>query len=111
MHAGLGSKSIKGGNLILTESVQAKQVGGASPSDVAVGTKASGGWTLTHDAENGPRVRLLKFSRSPPALGKALLEAPELHAWRQDLKAQGLPVELPSGAKVFVRPETYRPSI
>mmetsp|Transcript_11563 Transcript_11563/g.20479 ORF Transcript_11563/g.20479 Transcript_11563/m.20479 type:complete len:494 (-) Transcript_11563:236-1717(-) len=109
---GLGSKSINGGNLILTEIVtQDKPDGGELPIDVAVETKASGAPTLNPGIDDGPRVRLLKFSRSPPALGKALLEAPELHAWRNDLQSQALPVELPSGAKVFVRPQHYGPSI
>jgi len=89
-----GSKSIKGSNLMLTRDGEDAQdsTGGANLGAIA-------------------RVRLLKFSRSLPALRQALLDASELKACRESLKSQGLAVELPSGAKMFVRPEHYAPAL
>jgi hypothetical protein len=111
LHGGLDSKSIKGGNLILTENIEAKQDAQPSPVVLAVEGKAGVSMTGSTGVGDGPRVRLFKFSRSPPALGKALLETPELHAWRENLQSKSLAVELPSGAKMFVRPKHYGPSL
>lgn len=111
LHGALGSKSIQAGNLILTDSFKDTQHHESSPVVDLVETKASGSMTGGKSVDDGPRVRLLKFSRSPPALGQALLEAIELQALRKDLQANGLSVELPSGAKMFVRPEHYKPAM
>lgn len=62
-------------------------------------------------ADSGPRVLLLKLSRRPAALRSLLLEAPELAACRCALESHEFPVELPSGAKIFVRPEHYMPTL
>jgi len=60
---------------------------------------------------DGPRVLLLRFSRPSAALRQNLLNADELSSCRAALESQGLPVELASGAKVFVRPEHYDPAL
>ncbi|CAE8700200.1 unnamed protein product [Polarella glacialis] len=49
-------------------------------------------------------VIILKFVRAPEAYRKALMEGPELRECRDALEGRAL---LPSGAKVFVRPEHY----
>merc|ERR1719247_3270226 len=63
------------------------------------------------DADSGPRVVLLKFSRRPRSLGEALLNAPELADCIQALQSHGFHVELQSGAKVFVHPEHYEATL
>lgn len=54
------------------------------------------------------QVVVLKFSRSPDAFRKALLEGPELRECREALEQAGHPVVLDRGAKIFVRPAHYR---
>lgn len=53
------------------------------------------------------RVLLMQFSRSPEAFRKALMHCSDLASVRESLKEHGLPIELQSGAKVFVQPEDY----
>mmetsp|Transcript_157838 Transcript_157838/g.290831 ORF Transcript_157838/g.290831 Transcript_157838/m.290831 type:complete len:507 (-) Transcript_157838:155-1675(-) len=60
-------------------------------------------------ATDGPRVLLLKLSRSSEAMRRLLLESEELAHCRAALESQGVAVELASGAKIFVRPEHYVP--
>jgi len=59
----------------------------------------------------GPHVILLTFSRSPQSFRETLLQASELEACRQALEVAGFAVELPSGAKVFVEPQHYLPTV
>jgi hypothetical protein len=65
----------------------------------------------TVSAGEGPRVWLLKLSRRPSALGKLLLQAPELAECRSAMEQQGFAVELSSGAKVFVDVEVYEATL
>mmetsp|Transcript_42849 Transcript_42849/g.82013 ORF Transcript_42849/g.82013 Transcript_42849/m.82013 type:complete len:896 (+) Transcript_42849:82-2769(+) len=62
-------------------------------------------------APSGPKVVLLTFSRDPAALAQTLLQAAELAPFKEALAAEGLDVQLPSGAKIFVRPEHHGPTV
>merc|ERR1712048_48157 len=53
-------------------------------------------------------VVLLEVDRTLSTLRDALLAGDELANVRDALMSHGHPVELPSGAKVFVRPEQYQ---
>jgi hypothetical protein len=57
------------------------------------------------------KVVLLTFSRDPKSLAQTLLQAEMLAPWKEALTAEGLDVELPSGAKIFVRPERHGPAV
>jgi len=57
------------------------------------------------------KVVLLTFSRDPAALAQTLLQAMELAPFKEALAAEGLDVQLPSGAKIFVRPEHHGPAV
>merc|ERR1719482_1640490 len=85
----------------------------SSHSQVPAEVNAQISSALLHsaDADSGPRVVLLKFSRRPRALGEALLHAPELADCIQALQSHGFQVELQSGAKVFVHPEHYEATL
>jgi len=52
-------------------------------------------------------VAVLEVTRTPGTLRSALLEGPELVQQRMALSSLGLPLELPSGAKLFLRPDQY----
>merc|ERR1719271_2021141 len=82
----------------------------SSHSQVPAEVNAQISSALLHsaDADSGPRVVLLKFSRRPRSLSEALLNAPELADCIQALQLHGFHVELQSGAKVFVHPEHYK---
>lgn len=56
---------------------------------------------------DGDRVAVITFSRSGRNYRQALMEGPELEDCRRSLEDAGFSPELPSGAKVFVRPEQY----
>jgi len=56
-------------------------------------------------------VVLLEVDRTLSTLRNALLEGDELANVRDALKSHGHAVELPSGAKVFVRPEQYNSAL
>jgi len=49
----------------------------------------------------------MRFSRSPQAFSNALMHCADLASVRESLKDHGFPVELPSGAKLFVQPDDY----
>jgi len=57
------------------------------------------------------KIVVLTFSRDPAALAQTLLQAAELAPFKEALAAEGLDVELPSGAKIFVRPEHHAPAV
>merc|ERR1712032_1207529 len=52
-------------------------------------------------------VVLLEVDRTLSTLRDALLAGDELANVRDALESHGHPIELPSGAKIFVRPEQY----
>jgi len=62
-------------------------------------------------APSDAKVVLLTFSRDPAALGQTLLQAAQLAPLKEVLAAESLDVELPSGAKIFVRPEHHGPTV
>jgi len=62
-------------------------------------------------APSDAKVVLLTFSRDPAALAHTLLQAAELAPFKEALAAEGLGVELASGAKIFVRPEHHGPAV
>jgi len=62
-------------------------------------------------APSDAKVILLTFSRDPAALAQTLLQAAELAPCKEALAAEGFDVELPTGAKIFVRPEHHRPAV
>jgi len=77
----------------------------------SINAQVSNALVRSSPADDGPRVVLLKFSRPSSAMRQSLLEADELASCRATLESHGLPVELESGAKIFVRPNNYDPAL
>lgn len=65
--------------------------------------------TKSHCSSMTRGVVLLTFSRSPATFRDALLNAPTLMPWKQSLLEHHFPVELATGAKVFVKVDDYKP--
>lgn len=89
----------------------------ANAVDLAAQRQADANAQVSHALLSGrfmytnARMVLLKFSRRPLAFREALLQSPELIAYRKALEEQGFAAELASGAKVFVSPDHYEATI
>lgn len=56
-------------------------------------------------------VALLEYSRNPTCFHRALMESDDLAACRDALHSNGLSADLPCGAKAFVSPEAFEPTL
>lgn len=88
-------------------SSEANHLNSHSQAPAEVNAQISSALLKTADADSGPRVVLLKFSRRPRSFTEALLQAPELADCIEALQSHGFCAELQCGAKIFVRPEHY----
>lgn len=112
-----GLKLVKAGNLVAIKADDQDAIEN-SVKDSAVLQDLEGVNAHISDAlmrsmpdPSGAKVVLLTFSRDPAALAQTLLQAAELAPLKEALAAEGLDVELPSGAKIFVRPEHHGPTL
>lgn len=112
-----GLKLVKAENLVATtaedQDTIENSVKESTPLHDFEGVNAQISDTLMRNmpATGGVKVVLLTFSRDPAALGQTLLQAAELAHLKEALEANGLNVELPSGGKIFVRPEYHGPTV
>eukprot|EP00927_Polykrikos_kofoidii_P039369 TRINITY_DN33775_c0_g1_i1.p1 TRINITY_DN33775_c0_g1~~TRINITY_DN33775_c0_g1_i1.p1 ORF type:complete len:905 (+),score=163.00 TRINITY_DN33775_c0_g1_i1:40-2715(+) len=113
----IGLKLVKAENLV---AVSAKDLNGiennVKDSDVlqdfeGVNAQISDALMRNTPARSDAKVVLLTFSRDPAALAQTLLQAVELAPFKEALEAEGLDVQLPSGAKIFVRQEHHGPAV
>jgi len=113
-------KSIHGRNLVKLDleevAVQGALEEGARAASVlqdagAVNAQISDALLQSSAAHEGPQVLCLKFSRASAEMSQLLLDSDELAPCQAALADQGLPVELPSGAKIFVRPDHHGPAL
>lgn len=112
-----GLKLVKAGNLVAIKAEDRDAIENSMEDSAVsrdfegVNAQISNALLRNAPAPSGAKVVLLTFSRDPAALGETLLQATELAPFKEVLAAEGLDVQLPSGAKIFVRPEHHGPAV